>query len=75
MSGRILVVDDIATNRMVLRAKLAASYYEVVQAENGTEALEKTKSEQPDLILLDILGSVDIHLDAMRAATRFQFAA
>ena len=55
MSGRILVVDDIATNRMVLRAKLAASYYEVVQAENGTEALEKTKSEQPDLILLDIL--------------------
>ncbi len=43
MSGRILVVDDIATNRMVLRAKLAASYYEVVQAENGTEALEKPK--------------------------------
>lgn len=55
MSGRILVVDDIATNRMILRSKLAASYYEVVQAENGLEALQKAVSEQPDLILLDIL--------------------
>jgi two-component system cell cycle response regulator len=32
MTGRILVVDDIATNRVILRAKLAASYYEVIQA-------------------------------------------
>lgn len=55
MTGRILVVDDIATNRVILRAKLAASYYEVIQAENGRDALEKTRCEQPDLILLDIL--------------------
>jgi two-component system cell cycle response regulator len=55
MSGRILVVDDIATNRVILRSKLAASYYEVVQAENGQEALDKALSCQPDLILLDII--------------------
>lgn len=55
MSGRILVVDDIATNRMILRAKLSAAYFEVFQAENGAEALEKTEQLQPDIILLDVL--------------------
>ena len=55
MSGRVLVVDDIATNRVILRSKLSAAYYEVIQAENGREALEKAFDEQPDLILLDIL--------------------
>jgi two-component system cell cycle response regulator len=55
MSGRILVVDDIATNRVILRAKLAAAYYDVLQAENGREALAKARDEQPDLILLDIV--------------------
>ncbi len=55
MSGRILVVDDIATNRVILRSKLAAAYYEVIQAENGREALEKAFAELPDVILLDIL--------------------
>lgn len=55
MSGRILVVDDIATNRMILRAKLAASYFDVIQAENGLEAIAKTHEQQPDIILLDIM--------------------
>jgi two-component system, cell cycle response regulator len=55
MTGRILVVDDIATNRMILRAKLSAAYYGVVQAECGIEALEKVKKYQPDLILLDVM--------------------
>lgn len=48
-------MDDIATNRVILRAKLAASYYDVIQAENGAEALQKTATEQPDIILLDVL--------------------
>lgn len=55
MSGRILVVDDVATNRMILRAKLAASYYDVLLSENGHDAIEKTRTEQPDLILLDVV--------------------
>ena len=36
MSGRVLVVDDVATNRLLLRAKLSSAYYDVVVAENGT---------------------------------------
>jgi two-component system cell cycle response regulator len=55
MPGRILVVDDVATNRMIARAKLTASYYDVIEAECGEQAIEKATSEQPDLILLDVL--------------------
>jgi two-component system cell cycle response regulator len=55
MPGRILVVDDVATNRVVARAKLNANYYDVIEAENGEQAIELAEREQPDLILLDIL--------------------
>jgi len=55
MSGRIMVVDDIATNRMVLRAKLSAAYFDVIQAESGQEAILRAAEQQPDLILLDIM--------------------
>lgn len=55
MSGRVLVVDDVATNRLLLRAKLSAAYYDVIAAQNGTEGLEIARREQPDMILLDVL--------------------
>ncbi|MFQ5566810.1 MAG: PleD family two-component system response regulator [Paracoccaceae bacterium] len=55
MPGRILVVDDVATNRMIARAKLAANYFDVIEAEDGAQAIELAESEQPDLILLDVL--------------------
>lgn len=55
MSGRVLVVDDVATNRLLLRAKLSSAYYDVVVAENGTQALELARSEQPDMIMLDVM--------------------
>ncbi len=55
MSGRVLVVDDVATNRLLLRAKLSTAYYDVVVAENGTQALEMARSEQPDMIMLDVM--------------------
>ncbi len=55
MTGRILVVDDVATNRLLLRAKLSSAYYDVVVAENGYKALEMAQSEQPDMILLDVM--------------------
>ncbi|WP_424926446.1 PleD family two-component system response regulator [Amaricoccus tamworthensis] len=55
MSGRVLVVDDVATNRLLLRAKLSTAYYDVVVAENGTQALDLARSEQPDMIMLDVM--------------------
>ena len=55
MSAKILVVDDIAPNVKLLEAKLAREFFRVVTAMSGPEALEKAKSEKPDVILLDIM--------------------
>lgn len=55
MSGRILVVDDIATNRLILQAKLSAAYFEVLLAEGGEQAIEIAHAELPDMILLDVM--------------------
>lgn len=55
MSGKILIVDDLATNRIILKVKLNAACHETIQAANGTEALALARSEQPKLILLDMM--------------------
>jgi len=55
MSGRILVVDDVATNRLILKAKLSSAYFDVVLAECGQQALNLAKTAQPDIILLDVM--------------------
>lgn len=55
MSGTILIVDDVATNRIVLKVKLAQACYETLQAETGEEALELARNYNPNLILLDLL--------------------
>ena len=54
MAGKILIVDDVATNRIVLKVKLAAAYYETVQAASGAEAIALTREVRPDLVLLDV---------------------
>ena len=55
MSARVLVVDDIEANRRVLQAKLEAKYYDVVLAKDGFDALEKVATENPEIILLDVM--------------------
>ena len=52
---KILVVDDIATNVLLLKAILGKAKYKIVTAMGGYEALSKVESESPDLILLDIM--------------------
>ena len=42
MSGRILVVDDVATNRLILQAKLSSAYFDVLLAKDGEAALAIT---------------------------------
>jgi two-component system, OmpR family, KDP operon response regulator KdpE len=53
-SAIILVVDDEPQIRRVLRTTLASNAYAVMDARSGEEALEKLRSERPDLILLDV---------------------
>ncbi|WP_212524003.1 diguanylate cyclase [Actibacterium sp. MT2.3-13A] len=55
MPGRILVADDVATNRIVMKVKLSEACYEVLQAEGGRRALDLARAERPDLILMDLV--------------------
>jgi two-component system, OmpR family, KDP operon response regulator KdpE len=57
---RILVVDDEPPIQRTLRRNLMASGYEVLIAENGTQALEIVQQHQPDLILLDLYMPGDV---------------
>jgi two-component system, cell cycle response regulator DivK len=49
----ILVVDDTEFNRDLV-VQLLEDDYDVIIAENGAEALEKTEEQRPDLILMDL---------------------
>jgi class 3 adenylate cyclase/CheY-like chemotaxis protein len=53
--AKILVVDDTPQNVKLLADLLAAKGYAVVTCADGTAALEKLKSEAPDLVLLDVM--------------------
>jgi CheY-like chemotaxis protein len=52
---KVLVCDDEPVLRLLVRAALGDSTYTVVEACDGDEALERTRSERPDLILLDVM--------------------
>ncbi|HKV04541.1 MAG TPA: response regulator transcription factor [Candidatus Acidoferrales bacterium] len=52
--GRILVVDDEPQIRRVMRSALVGEGYEVADARNGENAVERIRSEKYDLVLLDI---------------------
>ena len=52
MSGRILIADDVATNRIVLKVKLTTACYDVTQAVSVSDVVDIAHSQQPDLILL-----------------------
>ena len=52
--SNILLVEDNPLNRDMLTKRLQRKDYEVTWAENGQIAVEKAKSEKPDLILMDL---------------------
>ena len=54
-AARILVVDDVAENVRLLEAVLTPRGYDVLTASDGVAALEVVESDQPDLILLDVM--------------------
>ena len=55
MAYKILVADDEKEIRDLLRLYLEKDGYEVLEASDGMEALEKVKKESPDLLILDIM--------------------
>ena len=55
MTARILVVDDVEANVRLLEAKLTIEYYDVMTCQDGATAVRLAASEQPDIILLDVM--------------------
>lgn len=55
MAKRVLIVDDAAFMRMLLKDIISKGGYEVVgEASNGAEAIEKYKEVKPDIVTMDI---------------------
>jgi len=54
-SVKILIIDDDATLRRLLRLNLSRAGYSVVEAASGEEGLRAAYEERPDLVLLDIM--------------------
>jgi len=52
---KILVVDDEKDILTILDKRLSKEGYEVIKADNGMDAMRLAKTEQPDLIVLDII--------------------
>ena len=55
MSGKILIVDDAAFMRMMLKKILSPTGNELIEAVDGLDGVAKYKEHKPDLVLLDII--------------------
>ncbi len=55
MQSTILIVDDIAVNRMTIKLSLKEEGYHFIEASDGAEAIDKALEHNPDLILMDAM--------------------
>lgn len=58
---KVLIVDDHAEVRRLVEMTLRVDDYEILQAQNGKEAIEIARNNKPDLIIMDIMmpGNID----------------
>ena len=69
MSKRILVIEDQADNRQILRDLLTSADFEVIEAVDGKAGLAAAAAHRPDLILMDIQLPI---LDGYEATRRLK---
>jgi two-component system cell cycle response regulator len=53
MVGKVLIIDDIAANRIILRSRLSAAFFQPVLATSGAEALRRIAQDRPDAVVTD----------------------
>ena len=69
MKKRILVVEDQDDNRQILRDLLTKAGFDLIEAENGEDAVASAQTSRPDLILMDIQLPI---LDGYEATRRIK---
>ena len=69
MRRRVLIVDDHAIIRRLVRSVFEAQHLDVSEASNGAEGVQKAQEVNPSLIVLDLSMPVMNGLDAARALT------
>ena len=75
MPKTILIVEDYADSRSLMRFMLESNGYAVIEASNGQEAVETVKSQVPDLILMDMSMPVMDGLEATRILRKYDATA
>lgn len=66
MTAKVLIVDDSALTRRSLRQILETAGCEVVEAENGLDALERYFLDKPDVVMLDLVMHGMYGLEVLR---------
>ena len=74
-NATILVVDDEPQIRRVLQVTLSNAGYDVVDAKNGEEGIQRVLRERPDLVLLDADGRDDRNRETAPQSTNCGSAA
>jgi len=59
MAGRILILDSVATNRIVLKVKMKAAQYDVDSCGSHKEAEDLIQSRKPDLLLINMTDPIE----------------
>ena len=67
--GTILIADDVQSNRQLIEGYLSPYPFTLIEAENGQTALEATKRQGPDLVLMDMRMPV---MDGYEATRRIK---
>jgi CheY-like chemotaxis protein len=68
---RILIVDDEADFRQLLKFWLEKKGYEVLEVGNGQESLVKIKEENPDIVFMDLRMPVMDGVEAIKQIRQF----
>ena len=67
MMKKVLIVEDYEDTRSFMKLLLEANGYQVIEATDGIEALDKFKQENPDIVLMDISLPIVDGLTATKA--------